>query len=356
MYISANARRIKTLALSVLTAAVCASIIIFQQSCLNGALRGISLCLNVLIPSLFPFMVASAFIVKSGLAHKLGKPLNKITKLLFGLSGSFAPVLILSIIGGYPVGAKGISQLYESKCASESECKRAALFAVCAGPGFIISFVGASLYSNKTLGVIIFFSQAIAVVLTGTAMRFFTKGQNNFICKTDAKPSGVSLSSAVVESTAQGAKGILNICAFVVLFSAFAEMISKAIENDILKGVVYCVLEVCSAVNFLSVKSTVEMCAFAVGFGGICVHFQIFSALGSLKINKLSFFALRIIQGIITATLVFFGTKIFHAEAQVFSTSWVQSSDIYGGSIISAAALIGVSICFLYSIKSIKQK
>lgn len=346
----------KTLALSVLTAAVCASIIIFQQSCSTGALKGISLCLNVLIPSLFPFMAASTFIVKSGLAHKLGKPLNKITKSLFGLSGSFAPVLLLSMLGGYPVGAKGISQLYESKSVSESECKRAALFAVCAGPGFIISFVGASLYGNKILGLIIFFSQVASVILTGVVIKLFSKGRKNFYSETRYNSNETSISSAIVESAAEGAKGILNICAFVVLFSAFAEMISQAIENDLVKGVVYCALEVCSAVNFISAKSTVEMCAFAVGFGGICVHFQIFSALGSLKINKPAFFALRIIQGIITAILVFFCTKIFHAEAQVFSTSLVQSSDIYGGSIISAAALIGVSICFLYSIKSIKQK
>lgn len=356
MYINANIGKAKTAAVALATAAVCTSIIVFQQSCSRGALKGISLCLNVLVPSLFPFMAASTFIVKSGLAQKAGKPLSKITKVLFGLSGSFAPVIFLSMLGGYPVGAKGISQLYESKTACERECKRAAMFAVCAGPGFIISFVGASLYNSSAVGLIIFGSQIISVIFTGLILKLFAKSHeySDTWEKTSFKP--VSVSSAIVESAAEGAKGILSVCAFVVLFSAFTEIISQVISDNFAKGAVYCLLEVCTAVNFLSGESTLEMSAFAIGFGGLCVHFQIFSALGKLKINKALFFLIRIMQGIITALLVYLGTKLFPVSTQVFSTSAVESPEIYGGTVISAAALIGASICFLYSIKSIKQK
>ena len=165
MYINAAVGKAGTVFKALTALAVCVSILIFSESCSKGALNGISLCLNVLVPSLFPFMAASSFIVKSGLAQKIGKPLNKITKSLFGLSGSFAPVILISMLGGYPVGAKGICELVKSAGISQREAQKAALFSVCAGPGFIINFVGMSLYNSKTVGVIILCSQIISVIL-----------------------------------------------------------------------------------------------------------------------------------------------------------------------------------------------
>ena len=74
----------------------------------------LDLFLRVLTPSLFPFMALSALCVRTGLCAKLGRRLERPTRLLFGLNGVFAPVLLLSLTGGYPVGARAIAQLYEA--------------------------------------------------------------------------------------------------------------------------------------------------------------------------------------------------------------------------------------------------
>lgn len=356
MYINAAVGKAGTVFKALAALAVCASILIFSESCSKGALNGISLCLNVLVPSLFPFMAASSFIVKSGLAQKIGKPLGKITKALFGLSGSFAPVILLSMLGGYPVGAKGISQLAKSGTVSQKEAQKAALFSVCAGPGFIINFVGQSLYNSKIIGVIILCSQIITVILLGIIVNLFDKPKVEDCCCAKASGKPCSVGTAVVESALDSSKGMLGICAFVVLFSAFIEIIGQIISDNTAENMLCCLLEVCSAVNRLSQNCTLEMTAFAIGFGGLCVHFQIFSALGEISVNKLLFFCIRIIQGIITALLTHFGAMFFLGTSEVFSTSKIETSQFYGGTVISAAVLIGVAICFLYSIKAIKQK
>ena len=87
-----------------------------------------------------------AYITDSGLAEKIGRHLSWLTKPLFGLDGCFASAIILSLVGGYPVGAKTVNSLYKKGAASESECKRAGLFLVCSGPGFLVNFIGAQLY------------------------------------------------------------------------------------------------------------------------------------------------------------------------------------------------------------------
>ncbi len=356
MYINAAVGKAGTVFKALAALAVCISILIFSENCSKGALNGLSLCLNVLVPSLFPFMAASSFIVKSGLAQKIGKPLGKITKALFGLSGSFAPVILLSVLGGYPVGAKGISELVKSGAISQKEAQKAALFAVCAGPGFIINFVGQSLYNSKTAGLIILCSQILSVILLGIIVNLFDKSKGEDCCCDKATDKPCSVGTAVVESALDSSKGILGICAFVVLFSAFIEIISQIISDNSAEKMLCCLLEVCSAVNRLSENCTLEMTAFAIGFGGLCVHFQIFSALGNVSVNKLLFFCIRIIQGVITALLTHFGAMLFLGMSEVFSTSKIETSQFYGGTVISAAVLIGVAICFLYSIKAIKQK
>lgn len=81
----------------------------------TGALQGLLYCGNILIPSLFPFMVLSTFIVKSGIADALGKFLSPVTKRLFHTDGSVGVVILLGLTGGFPVGAKGVATLYSEK-------------------------------------------------------------------------------------------------------------------------------------------------------------------------------------------------------------------------------------------------
>lgn len=352
MYVNAVLHKAEIAVKALAVLALCALLLIFPESCSNGAQNGIGFCLNVLIPSLFPFMAAASFLIKSGLAQQIGKPFGKLTSALFGLNGSFAPIILLSMIGGYPVGARGISALRKCGAASEKESEKAALFAVCAGPGFIVNFVGTSLYQNEKLGLIILVSQILSVVILGITINFFDKNKASYNSLSANKNTSLPFSSALVEAAADSSKGMLNICAFVVIFSAYTAILGELTVDSGTKSLMYCLLEVCTAVKNISQNSPVELVAFAIGFGGLCVHFQIFSALGSVKPKKLLFFVTRIIQGAITALLTHIGILLFPTETAVFSSSTVQSAGIFGGSIISGIVLVGVAICFLFTLES----
>lgn len=334
--------------------ALCTLIIIFSSECTEGAALGIKFCLGVLVPSLFPFMAISSFVVNSGLANIIGKPFKLLTNKLFGLSSCFATAIFLSLLGGYPVGARTISSMYKSGIASKAECEKAAMFAVCAGPGFVINFVGITLYNNQKIGFIMMCSQCLSVLIIGIIIRFIYKSKDNFSDK-ELSYKPMSFSSALVQATLDSSKGMLSICAFVVLFSSLTGILEAVIPRSDTKDFLLILLEVCSAVNELVQQKPVELIAFAVGFGGLCVHFQIYSSLKGLNINKFLFFCIRIIQGVITALITHIGLIIFEEKAQVFSTVTVQNTDIFEGSLISAVVLLGTTICFLYSIKNYKQ-
>lgn len=354
MFVNAVLHKTSTVVITICTLFMCAGLLIYSQECADGVIKGIEMCLSVLVPSLFPFMAISSFIVKSGMSFTIGKPFKWIIKKAFGLDSCLAPVILLALAGGYPVGAKGISSLYESKMISEYQAKKAAMFAVCSGPGFLINFVGMSIYKSKTVGLIILVSQIISVILLGITINLFDKQKVNHNSNLEYKSLKLPLGNAVVEAAVDSAKGVLTICIFVVLFSAFCGILDNIISDGIFKNCILCLLEVCAAVNTLSESSPIETIAFVAGFGGICVHFQIYSALGNIKINKLAFFCIRIIQGATTALLTHLGLILFKSEVMVFSTSTVENAGTSGGTIISGAVLVMLMLCFLYTLKNNK--
>ena len=136
-----------------------------------------------------------------------------------------------------------------------------------------------------------------------------------------------------------------------LLFSAFGGICDALLPSASVRCLLMSALEVSSGVCALSEGYPFALAAFAVGFGGVCVHFQVFAALGKLDVSKPLFFLMRIIQGILTALFARIGLFLTAKEVAVFSTAEVSRPDFYGGSVLSGAALLTVAICFLLTLR-----
>ena len=58
---------------------------LFPEESVAAAREGISLCVDVLIPSLFPFFVLSSLLISTGLAGLCARPLESFMRPLFCL-------------------------------------------------------------------------------------------------------------------------------------------------------------------------------------------------------------------------------------------------------------------------------
>ena len=320
--------------------------IVFASEASSGARLGIVCCADTLVPSLFPFMFISAFTVRSGLSAAAGRLLKKPTERLFGLSGEFAAVVVMSVIGGYPVGAGMIASLLERKRVSESESRKAAYFCVASGAGFMITLVGARLLGSIEAGLCIYAAQACSVVILGISGKFLFKSER--IYNSDKEITAYSpLSESVVESTADAVRNTIGMCGIVVLFSALISVIERFFDSP----AVGIVLEVTRAVSELSQDKKVVLIAFAAGFGGLCVHFQIFRLLKGIGLNKTVFFLFRIMQGIITALLSKFFIGIFGVSIPVFSSFTSMPAAGLSTTALGSTLLIITGACFLASVK-----
>lgn len=327
---------------------------VFAQDGKEGAAQGITLCLKTLVPSLFPFMAVTQFAVLSGLCGRIGRILNRVTSALFSLGGSFAAVFLLSMIGGYPVGAAGIRQLYSNKELTRAQAQRAALFSVGAGPGFLLGYVGASVYGSTRVGVYLLLSQTAAAVLLGIASKSFVK--ENYNSKIENKAPPLSYSRALTEAVYGASRSMAAVMGFVVLFSSLQSILFRFVTGEWARTVLCLTLEVCGAVNSLAGKQPIELVAFAVGFGGLCVHCQIMASLGEIGVKKGLFFLYRIIQGLLTALFTHVLLRLTPQSAEVFSTAVASNGTPYRGSVLSGAMLVAVSVTFLLSFRQAKNR
>ena len=116
-------------------------LLLHPQDALAAAKDGLSLWLNVMIPTLLPFLILTGILLKTGNIQKLLRPLSPAGKILLGLSPAGLYVLILGLLCGYPIGAKLAHDLYIEQQISRREGEYLLTFSCNASPAFILSYL-----------------------------------------------------------------------------------------------------------------------------------------------------------------------------------------------------------------------
>ena len=135
------------------------------KEALTGVKNGLGLWLNIMIPTLLPFLILTGALLKTGNIRKLLKPSAFFWKTFFGLSPAGAYVLILGLLCGYPMGAKLAHDLYIDQQISRREGEYLLTFSCNASPVFIISYLSGILLKNKI--------SAVQMILTFLAADLF---------------------------------------------------------------------------------------------------------------------------------------------------------------------------------------
>ncbi len=280
-----------------------------------GVSKGLSLCATAVIPPLFPFVILSDFLIRSGLCDISGAYLNFITKPLFKLPGSAGCAVLMSLVGGYPVGAKMIAQLTESGSISEKQGRRMLLFCVNAGPAFVIGTVGTVMLSSKKAGVLLYASMVLSALVMGFILRFFSdEAVAEMNLKAEFKPS------VITESVTAGTNAMLSMCAWVLVFSC----VNSLLKTLPLKGNTQVWLNILTEVTSGCVAASkvfpVSVQSLVMGWAGLSVHCQIFGFVKATKL-KLSWFLIsRLVHAGLATAVAGVLFKVFPCEVSVFSS------------------------------------
>ena len=243
-------------------------VLIFDsKTTISAGLEAMDLCMRVLIPSLFPFFVISALLTGSNSSlSKLFSPLRRLLRLPAGSES----ILMIGILGGYPVGAAAIGENVRNGRLAHEQAKRMMAFCSNAGPSFLFG-IGAQLFPNVWFCWLLWLVHIISALLVG----LLTQGDGGSMESRELKP--VTMTAALQK----GIKVTATVCGWVILFRILIRFIERWLlwaANEPITIIISGVLELANGCCQLGGISTtgfqfILFSAF-IGFGGFCVLLQ----------------------------------------------------------------------------------
>ena len=321
-------------------------LLIFSKSNLPAVKNGLTLFATSVIPSLFPFFVATELLMHTNIVNHIGNLFNSFMKPLFNVSGKGAFALVMGIISGYPMGAKIAANFRQNNICSKEECERLLSFTNNSGPLFIIGTVGIGMFGNSTIGLLLFITHLLASFTVGFLFRFWknkkdthitrnnrqklkTQGTSNSYSNSTSKSTKLvsfyNLGEVMAESITNSISTILMIGGFIVLFSSIISILNASgitnlvsillspifnflkIDTNFIQGIFTGFLEITNGINIISgihiknISLNIIIASFLLGFGGISILLQVLSIISKTDLSCKPYIIGKILHGIIAA-------------------------------------------------------
>lgn len=275
---------------------------------IEGMNRGLRLCAVTVIPSLFPFMVISEWILSQRIGRLLVRPFAKPLRWLFQVSEEGACCMLLGILCGFPIGARCAMTALDDGRITKDEAERILASSCNPSSAFLINAVGISLWGNRAFGITLYATVILSQLLMGFLLARLSKAQNKSIPiepLEDIAPDAKKGASVFTEAVRSSCFGMLLICAYVVFFStlgATLECVMEAWElSPLASALPFCLLELSSGVSAAATVSNsllaALLCAFSVGWSGISVHCQLLSICDGRGLRFRKYFLAKLLQG-----------------------------------------------------------
>jgi len=398
---------LKQLALPIVCTAFILCLVVLSDKALKSAANGLKLWFNVVVPSLFPFFVASDLLNTTGFVRAVGILLEPIMRPLFNVPGCGSFPFALGVVSGYPVGAKITAGMRNKNMLTKTEAERLIAFTNNSGPLFIIGAVAAGMFKMPSIGLFLLVCHIAACITVGIIFRFYginsrrnkkhnkrlssgygSSMQNNIIRENIFKrfkyelfrsPSAESqnLGSILGSAIKDSIMTILSIGGFIILFSVIINLLSETglikavsmliepilspvgISSDIITSVLSGFFEITTGTNLVSTADAPliqKLCAASliIGWAGLSVHSQVLSIISSTDLSIKPYLFGKLLQGIISALYTFIGIKIaghlFLETQPVFShfqpDRW-QTSLIISTSCLALAILLLLTLTII---------
>lgn len=303
-------RVIKTIYL-LLTTTILLLLLISPEPCKKGVVSGLMICGNVIIPSLFPFTVFVLFLLKCDIIGYLA-PLSKFTKYVFGQNIDMFGVMLLSFIGGYPIGGRLIKELCAQGRITKENARIMLCYCVNGGPAFIVITVGSGLLNSTKAGVVLLASHIAVSLILALICRRFIKEEKDF----ERNENYLGFADALVSAVADASGSILGICSYVILFSAINNYINFFSEKYFFLKPLSYITEVTS--GLINTDNIYRISAL-LGFGGMSIWCQVISEVKKISIKIDLMIIARFFHAILSSLFTYVMLRFFPITLQTFS-------------------------------------
>ena len=308
-------------------------LVINPEQNIDAFFMGTRVWATAVLPALFPFFFFTKFLSELNFPATIGKYLSPLTKKLYRTSGISGYIFVMSILSGYPVGAKLTSDVYEMRIINKAEASRITAYTSTSGPLFIIGTVGIGLFKSKEIGIIILISHILGAMLNGLIYRGLGKKEETKPVSSFEISKIFSNKNILEDCMFNSIRSILIIGGYVAIFFVLINILNN---YNIFSPILYVlslifpnldlgvtlsffngIIEVTRGCLDLSLATTnlkllTILSTFLISFGGFSVHFQAYTFLKKIGISfklylleKLSHAVLSTLLAFIIAIIIF---------------------------------------------------
>lgn len=307
------------------------SLFSFSFSNIKAVKSGLVLWYNSVLPSLFPFFVATELLLHTNIIHIFEYFFSKITKPIFNVNGKCSFCILMGFICGYPIGAKITSKLYSTGNCSLEEAERLLAFTNNSSPLFIIGSIGVSMFFDYKIGILLLVSHFLSAISVGIFFRYWKNSSitncsdSILLTEKEEQLNFNNFGKILAESLTSATSSVILIGGFVVFFSLLISMLNSAhffsivnsISFPILNGLnlplkfsnafITGILEITNGINLIStinikkISINIIMVSFLLGFGGLSILFQILSIISKYQISIKPYIIGKLIQASLSA-------------------------------------------------------
>jgi hypothetical protein len=311
--------------------------LIFDMPGVTAAIvRAIETCLYTIIPALFGFMLISSFLIKSGLHRLIFKPIFILFRNVLKLSEEQFGIFLLSLFGGYPVGAKLIADSRDE----HSEPGSILPFCYCPSPGFAIAVAGSALFSNPRAGVAVYLSNALACVIVAVILTFRNKKTTGGHSRQPLKLSQSVFTSSVMSASS----ALFPVCVIVTMFGLIGGVLGFYGVNH---PYILAALELTNVSGLSPEIAMLPLIAALFSFGGLCIIMQV-PTLTKGKVPLKRFFLWRLPAAVISAgvckVLTLTGFVGYESAVPALSESGNRLIKLDSGSPVASVALFIMAV------------
>ena len=266
----------------------------FGQSVLNGLM----LWLTAIVPTALPLLVVLSLMVRSPAFLSLTRRLSPFAEKLFRIPGAGAGAMLLSLLSGYPAGARTVAELASEGRLQKGDVFCTACLASTSGPAFCLG-AAAAMFGSPAAGMVLFGSHLLAVWSAGFLLPRLTRHK--------AEPAPPPLPKAREPFSAlliSAVQAVLSVGALIALFFCLKEMLFSILPplSGYGEGILSGLLEVTAGVSALANLKTplsLALAAAEVSFGGLCVNAQQLSFLAGTGVKMLPFLLVKCAHGLL---------------------------------------------------------
>lgn len=264
----------------------------------------LSIWVENLIPSLFPFFVLSDILINYNITSYIPKRLKKVLTKLWNTSPNTISIFFLSMLSGFPSNARNIRTYYDKGQISTKEANITLAYTHFANPLFILSTTAIFFLHNKISGLIIMISLYLSNIILGIILRGYNPtGPNiNFnTVSTKSQNFGPIFVSAIKKSI----DTLLLILGILTTFLLLASLLINLINvNTYTEVIIKSIIEITMGLKDLgtlsiSITHKTVLATTIITFGGLSVHLQVISQLIGTNIKYKYFLYGRIIGSLL---------------------------------------------------------